>query len=88
LHRILNDKTKRTKLINDVALFILKEGYTGINIDFEELVEEDDAVLINFQKELYEVFHRNKLLVSQDVIPFNEDYNYSALSKYNDYIFL
>ncbi|MCA6438880.1 MAG: glycosyltransferase [Chitinophagaceae bacterium] len=52
------------------------------------MVEEDDAVLINFQKELYEVFHRNKLLVSQDVIPFNEDYNYSALSKYNDYIFL
>lgn len=88
LHRILNDNTKRKKLINDVALFILKEGYTGVNIDFEELIEEDDAVLINFQKELYEVFHRNKLLVSQDVIPFNEDYNYSALSKYNDYIFL
>ncbi|MFX5340186.1 hypothetical protein ABTD27_19480, partial [Acinetobacter baumannii] len=32
LHRILNDKTKRAKLINDVALFILKEGYTGVNI--------------------------------------------------------
>jgi peptidoglycan-N-acetylglucosamine deacetylase len=88
LHRILNDKTKRSKLINDLALFILKEGYIGVNIDFEELIEEDDAILINFQKELYEVFHRNKLLVSQDVMPFNQDYNYPALSKYNDYLFL
>ncbi|MEN9599878.1 MAG: hypothetical protein RL596_2197 [Bacteroidota bacterium] len=88
LHRILNDKTKRAKLINDLALFILKEGYIGVNIDFEELIEEDDAILINFQKELYAVFHRNKLLVSQDVMPFNQDYNYPALSKYNDYLFL
>ncbi|MGO7845276.1 glycosyl hydrolase family 18 protein, partial [Rhizobium johnstonii] len=32
--------------------------------------------------------HARHLLVSQDIIPFNEDYNVKQLSKYNDYVFL
>ena len=32
--------------------------------------------------------HAKGLLVTQDVVPFNEDYNFAELSKYNDYIFL
>ena len=32
--------------------------------------------------------HPLHLLVTQDVSPFNSDYNYKELSKYNDYIFL
>jgi cellulose synthase/poly-beta-1,6-N-acetylglucosamine synthase-like glycosyltransferase/peptidoglycan/xylan/chitin deacetylase (PgdA/CDA1 family) len=32
--------------------------------------------------------HARNLLVSQDVIPFNNDYNFKALSKYNDYLIL
>lgn len=88
LHRILNDKVKREKLINDLLNYILKENFAGINIDLEELVENNNQVLANFQKELYQKFHANGLLVSQDVMPFNEDYDYETLAKYNDYLML
>ncbi|KAF0242529.1 MAG: glycosyl transferase family [Chitinophagaceae bacterium] len=88
VHRILNDKTKRAKLINDLLKHIQREKFAGVNIDLEELIENDNSVLANFQKELYEAFHANNLLVSQDVMPFNDDYDYKTLSKYNDYLFL
>ena len=32
--------------------------------------------------------HAKGLLVSQDVQPFNEDYNFKELSNYNDYVIL
>lgn len=88
LHRILNNKTKREKLINDLLNNVLKEKYAGINIDLEELIEDDNKILSNFQKELYQKFHANGLLVSQDVMPFNNDYDYKTLAKYNDYLML
>lgn len=88
INRILNNKTKREKLINDLYRLVKSEGFAGVNIDLEELIESDNRVLSNFQKELYEKFHANGLLVSQDVMPFNEDYDYATLSRYNDYLFL
>ncbi|HEY4334942.1 MAG TPA: polysaccharide deacetylase family protein, partial [Puia sp.] len=59
-----------------------------VNVDFEELEEKSDEKLVEFQKDLYEQLHARHLLVSQDIIPFNEDYNVKQLSKYNDYVFL
>ena len=40
------------------------------------------------RKQLYEKMHSRGLLVSQDVQPFNQDYNFKELSNYNDYIIL
>lgn len=88
VHRIITNRAKRERLINDVIKLLTTNGFQGINIDFEELVETKNEVLSNFQKELYEKLHAAGLLVSQDVSPFNEDYNYKDLSRYNDYLFL
>lgn len=88
VHRIINDPVKKNKLINDLVKLIKKNGFVGINIDFEELIEKKNEVLTHFQKELYDRFHKEGLLVSQDVMPFNEDYDYKSLGKYNDYLFL
>jgi peptidoglycan-N-acetylglucosamine deacetylase len=88
IHRILNNPAKKEKLISDLIRLIKQHGFAGINIDLEELIEENNETLSNFQKELYTRFHAENLLVSQDVMPFNEDYEYSALGKYNDYVFL
>lgn len=52
INRILNNKTKREKLINDLYRHIKSEGFAGVNIDLEELIESDNRVLSNFQKEL------------------------------------
>lgn len=88
VQRILNNKAKRERLINDVLSELLKNKFIGVNVDFEELDEKTDEPLIRFQKELYTKLHAHGLLVTQEVIPFNEDYNYGELAKYNDFVFL
>ena len=88
VHRILNSPEKRDRLINDIIKFLEFYKLDGINIDFEDLLEKKNEVLVQFQKSLYEKMHAKGLLVSQDVTPFNQDYNFKELSNYNDYIIL
>ncbi len=88
LHRVLHDPAKRATLIDQVTQFLQKNHYAGINVDFEELDENSDEYFIAFMRELYTKLHPLDFLVTQDVSPFNEDYNLKELSKYNDFIFL
>jgi len=88
LHRILNSPAKTNRLINDVIKALTLYNLTGINVDFEEMQESRNEVLTDFQKKLYTALHEKGFLVSQNVSPFNDDYNYTELAKYNDYIFL
>ena len=88
VHRIITNPAKREKLINDLIHLLDTNKLAGVNVDFEELVESKNEMLVQFQKELYEKLHAKGFLVTQDVVPFNEDYNFSELSNYNDYIFL
>lgn len=88
VHRILHNPSKRERLIKDIVHYIDKYHLQGINIDFEELKEKADEPLVSFQREIYERLHPKGLLVTQDVIPGNEDYNVKALQQYNDYLFL
>ncbi len=88
VHRILTNPLKKQRLINDLIRLLKKYGFAGVNVDFEELQETSDEPLISFQKDLYEQLHNQNLLVTQDVIPFNDDYNFKALAKYNDYLIL
>ncbi|MBS1917329.1 MAG: glycosyltransferase [Bacteroidetes bacterium] len=88
IHRIFTDKEKKERLINDIIKVLKRDSLDGINIDFEELKEKTSEPLVLFQKELYEKLHAQGLYVTQDVAPFNDDYDLSLLSKYNDYICL
>ncbi len=60
----------------------------GINIDFEDLQEKKNEVLVQFQKSLYEKMHARGLLVQRMSTPLIEDYNFKELSAYNDYVIL
>ncbi|HWJ29862.1 MAG TPA: polysaccharide deacetylase family protein, partial [Flavisolibacter sp.] len=88
VHRIINNTAKRERLINDVINVLQKNHFIGVNVDFEELQESSDEQLINFQRELYQKLHAKGFLVTQDIVPFNNDYNYEQLAKYNDYVFV
>ena len=88
VHRIINNKGKREKLINDVIAILSKNKFAGINVDLEELKETSDEALVAFQKELYAKLHAKGFLVTQDVVPFNGDYDYKALAAFNDFIFV
>lgn len=85
---ILHSPQKRAKLIQQTLELCLKNNFVGINIDFEELSEKSDEYLIRFVKEMATAFHSKGLLLSQDVMPFNTDYNIKELSKYIDYFCL
>ena len=88
LHKILNDTTFRNLFIQQVTDTLSFYHFSGINIDFEELIEKTNEPLSSFQKKLYETLHARNLLVSMDVAPKNNDYDYRKLSDYNDYIIL
>lgn len=88
IHRILHDKTKRERLISDIIKNLKKYDLQGINIDFEEFKETSDEPIIAFQKELYEKLHSLGYIVSQDIMPDDDDFNIKKLSQYNDYMFL
>jgi cellulose synthase/poly-beta-1,6-N-acetylglucosamine synthase-like glycosyltransferase/spore germination protein YaaH/peptidoglycan/xylan/chitin deacetylase (PgdA/CDA1 family) len=88
VHRILHDPAKKQRLISDLVRLVKQHGFSGINVDLEELQEKSDEAFVSFQKELHHAMKQQGFLVSQDVIPFNADYNYKALAEYNDYIFL
>ncbi|MBS1669361.1 MAG: polysaccharide deacetylase family protein [Bacteroidetes bacterium] len=88
VHRIITDKKKRERLIDDILKALKKDSLDGINIDFEELKEKKNETLVTFQKELYQKLHAHGYIVTQDISPFNDDYNIAELSKYNDYMVL
>lgn len=84
VRRLLNDQPAQQKLIYDLIAITKKYGYRGINIDFEELNLENSDSFNAFMKNLYGQFHAEKLIVSQDISPENDDYKPEILQKYND----
>ena len=86
--RIIENPVKRKKFLHDIIVTLKKYRFDGINIDFEDLKFESDQSIIDFQKELYDILHQMGMLVTQDVIPFNTDYNYKELNTCNDYLIL
>jgi cellulose synthase/poly-beta-1,6-N-acetylglucosamine synthase-like glycosyltransferase/spore germination protein YaaH/peptidoglycan/xylan/chitin deacetylase (PgdA/CDA1 family) len=88
VHRILNDPAKKERFISQMIRLLKANHFAGINIDFEELEEPTNEPLIAFQRELYNRLHAEGLLLSQDVAPFNDDYDYAALGAFNDYLFV
>jgi peptidoglycan/xylan/chitin deacetylase (PgdA/CDA1 family)/spore germination protein YaaH len=88
VHRIIISPERRKNLINNLIAILNQYQFSGVNIDFEELKETTDEYMIAFQKELYNKLHPKDYIVTQDIVPFNEDYNLEALAKYNDFLFL
>ncbi|MEP6948271.1 MAG: glycosyltransferase [Ginsengibacter sp.] len=88
LHKILSDSILRNRFIQQVTDTLSYYQLSGINVDFEELAETNNEPLTSFQKKLYETLHARNMLVSMDVEPKNNDYDYPKLSAYNDYIVL
>jgi cellulose synthase/poly-beta-1,6-N-acetylglucosamine synthase-like glycosyltransferase/spore germination protein YaaH/peptidoglycan/xylan/chitin deacetylase (PgdA/CDA1 family) len=85
---MLRSPKQRANIIQQCFAMVERYKLQGINIDFEDLPIKDDELLIQFQKELFEVFHPKGYLVTIDVVPNNEDYNLAALSNWSDYIVL
>jgi poly-beta-1,6 N-acetyl-D-glucosamine synthase len=88
LHTILKDSASQNNFIRQLADTLSFYKLNGINVDFEEIAEKTNSPLTSFQKKLYDKLHSMNMLVSMDVAPKNEDYDYKKLADYNDYIIL
>lgn len=88
LDAVLRNKIKREQLVNDIAKYLQQYRLQGINLDFEEIKESSIEPMNEFVKELSEKLHPLGLLVTQDIMPNDEDYDVKELAKYEDYIFL
>jgi peptidoglycan-N-acetylglucosamine deacetylase len=89
VHRIITSPARRARFINSLIAVLNKYHFNGVNIDFEDLNQEKtDEYLIAFQRELYNALHSKGFVITQDIAPFNEDYNIAELAKYNDFLFL
>lgn len=80
--RIMRNPTKRKQLINDVITLCKRYHFSGVNIDFEELNINDNQLLTDLVKELSTACHAHNLYLTEDIEPFNEDYDVVALAKY------
>lgn len=88
LDRVMQSPEKRKHFLDQIELALQKNHFAGINIDFEEIHEPTLKPLFLFQKELYERLHAKKILVTQDVVPGDDNYNLTKVEPYLDYIFL
>ncbi|HEY5368832.1 MAG TPA: glycosyltransferase [Hanamia sp.] len=88
LHYLLKDTAVGNSFIRQIADTLSFYHFDGINVDFEEINEKSNEPLTAFQKKLYETLHARNMLVTMDVEPKNDDYDYTKLSAYNDYIIL
>jgi cellulose synthase/poly-beta-1,6-N-acetylglucosamine synthase-like glycosyltransferase/spore germination protein YaaH/peptidoglycan/xylan/chitin deacetylase (PgdA/CDA1 family) len=88
LSKVLGNPAKKNQLINDIFQYLQQYKLQGINIDFEELHESTIEPMHLFLKELYDKLHSNGYLITQDILPDDEDYDVKKLAKYDDYIFL
>lgn len=86
--RIMRNPVKRAKLINQLSNICSKNNFQGINLDLEELNIDDDSLLTQLVKDISSSFHNKGMYVTQEIAPFNDDYNLVSLSQYDDYFFL
>lgn len=88
IKRLLFEPVRQEVFITDLLSKTTKYGFSGINIDFENLNLEDSEPLAAFMKAIYVRFHAAGLWVTQDISPENDDYDPKALALYNDYVIL
>lgn len=88
LHKILNNKQIKAKIIAQLVYYLNKYKFQGVNIDFEEIKEPTNEPLAQFQKEIYQALSSKGYIVSVDVEPKNEDYNYKSLGQNSDFVVL
>ena len=64
LHDFLVSPEKRRSMARSLFVYIQKNGYAGVNLDFETEDDEDRAAIATFTSELSTLFHPQGLLVT------------------------
>ncbi|HHY92362.1 MAG TPA: copper amine oxidase [Firmicutes bacterium] len=91
LHQVLSDPVRGNQLIADITALLAQEGFSGVNIDFELVREEDGPALTAFIQRLGTAVHAQgrKLALSLPARTENgwhRAYDYAALGRAADQV--
>lgn len=86
--RITKSKQLRTVFINSIIKNLTKYNLKGINLAFDDIQNRNTPQYNAFEEELYTTLHSKGFLVTQNVIPDDEQYDLKKIQKFNDYIFV
>lgn len=86
--RIVKNKASRTAFINSIAIQLTKYNFRGIDLDFDNIKFRNTPNYLAFERELYTTLHAKGFLVTQNVVPEDEQYDLVKLQHYNDYLFI
>ncbi|MDP4170990.1 MAG: DUF2062 domain-containing protein [Bacillota bacterium] len=84
LNRLFSNPEAEKQLISKLVDYVKKNGFAGINIDFEAINQQDQPKLTQFMSNLATQFHHQGLMVTEDVPPGNPEFDYASLSKVVD----
>ncbi|HHW04037.1 MAG TPA: copper amine oxidase [Thermoanaerobacterales bacterium] len=94
LQKVLSTLESRKRLVNQIMTVVEREGYDGVNIDFEFLKAADKDKFNEFIQGLSEALHaRGKSLnlslpVKTEKADWWPGYDYEILGKYSDFVVL
>nr|WP_156319884.1 polysaccharide deacetylase family protein [Bacillus sp. FJAT-18017] len=88
LHRLFTVPGAEEDFIKSMLRYVQRNEFDGINIDFEEVHPKDKGQFTQFMDKLYKAFHEQGLMVTVDVPPNNPSFNYPALAKSSDRVFV
>jgi cellulose synthase/poly-beta-1,6-N-acetylglucosamine synthase-like glycosyltransferase/peptidoglycan/xylan/chitin deacetylase (PgdA/CDA1 family)/spore germination protein YaaH len=88
LYRIIKNKKLRARFISSIIDELTKHKLQGINLNLDDLKDRNTKNFVVFEKELYAALHPLHLLVTQNVIPEDEQYDLEMLQHYNDFLFI
>jgi len=88
IDHIIKTKKSRTAFINSIITQLTKYNFNGIDLDLDNILNRNTPNYIEFEKELYTTMHAKGLLVTQNVVPEDDQYDLAKLQLYNDYLFI
>ena len=88
IDHIIKTKKSRTAFINSIITQLTKYNFKGIDLDLDNILNRNTPNYIEFEKELYTTLHAKGLLVTQNVVPEDDQYDLSKLQLYNDFLFI
>ncbi|MEH7156017.1 polysaccharide deacetylase family protein [Neobacillus drentensis] len=80
LHRLFTTPGAEDLFIKKMVDYVRTNDFDGINIDFEEVNASDKDHFTQFIGKVNEAFHEYGLMVTVDVPPQNNSFNYPALA--------
>ncbi|MFC7392275.1 glycosyl hydrolase family 18 protein [Scopulibacillus cellulosilyticus] len=95
VHQVLSDPAVSEKLIDNIHRLVTRDGYGGVNIDFENVSTRDRDLFSSFLRRLGQRLKENNLMMTIAVpakesndIPWLKGYDYGAIGSVVDYMFI